>query len=97
MADDDMVTHKEIQDIVRSFRNENGNSGIANKDMLIYLMHKVDNIEKTSKCQLEHCSDNFTTQKETNYLRNLVYWIAGLGGGLLILLASLLFNHLQIL
>jgi len=58
------VRHKEIQEKAKEFRKVNGNADITNKEMLIYLMHKIDDVYEQMLCQAEKCDKRFLTKFE---------------------------------
>jgi len=84
-----MVTHEEIKQTAQSFVRENGNSNISNKEMLIYLMHKVDDLHKCYSEQKPICEKRFATK---SMLIGMFTFVMGLLGGL----AVMIFKHLDL-
>lgn len=75
------VEHEDIKEKAQEFNRVNGNAMISNKEMLIYLMHKQDDMYNqhqklmdTMKDQQVCCTKRFATKKEMRWL-----WGSGVG------------------
>jgi len=89
MNSENMVTHEQIKATSESFARENGNANISNKEMLIYLMHKVDNLHNCYTEQKPICEKRFATK---SMLIGMFTFILGLLGSL----AVMFFKHLNL-
>lgn len=91
LNDENMSTikHEEIVETARQFKETNGNSNVSNKDMLIYLMHKVDDLSQTYSNKGTLCEKRFATK---SMLISMFTFLLGLLGGL----AVLVFKHLSL-
>ena len=58
---------KEIEEI----QSQNGNSSFTQKELLWYLVHKVDLIQNTFTSQINTCANRFITKKT-------IYWMSGI-------------------
>ena len=52
-----------MKEIIDSLKAQNGNVNVTQKDMLWYLVHKVDNIHDRINKQVSHCNGIFATRK----------------------------------
>ena len=69
-----------MREVIESWKNKNGNQKFSNKDLLIYLVQKVNSIDSK-------LSSIYTTQSFHN---KLIWSLYGALGGLLILTLKLM-------
>ena len=79
---------KQMKEVIEHLKAQNGNSDISQKDMLWYLVHKVDKIHERIDGQVNHCNGHFAPRK-------LLYTITGISFALVAAVISFLSTMLN--
>ena len=53
---------KKFRETVNNFKRDNGNASFSEKDMLMYIVSKVDRLEEVVSERFVKCNDMFTTK-----------------------------------
>jgi len=84
------VKHEDIKKTAEQYRSINGNSDITNKEMLIYLMHRVDSVDEKLSCQIKSCDNKYA-------YKSFVNWVIGIGGSVIAFMFAILLKSLNII
>lgn len=86
------VNGKEISEAIKQFKKENGNDAYTTKDLLIYIMNKLDSIDE--KFDDLPCESHFGFMSEMKGTLRTIKWVVGIAVVLGVPILTVLINQL---